>query len=662
MRAMGTTFVTGGTGFIGRYLVERLASRGESIAMLVRPDRVDAHGELLADLDAIATAHGGSLRVIHGDLAVDALALSESDEAFLGRDLERVFHLGAVYDLTASEERLSEVNTEGTRRLLACLTTVGFGGILHHVSSIAVAGDHDGAFSEEEFELGQSHPHAYHRSKYEAERLVRESGLRTRIYRPGAVVGDSRTGEMDKADGVYFLFPLMRRLRDALPRWVRIPVPDAGSLPVVPIDFVADAIEYIAGLPGLDGKVFHVVDPDPPTFVEALNLLSSAAGGPRFARLSRRGRRRLPSAPIWQVVRNLGSVRFFREELLADLSVPAEVAALAGSSTRYGTDNLLTALRGSGIVCPRPREYFFRLWDYWLRQMDPERDPEVVRRRAFAGKRVLVTGASGGVGGALAKQLGALGAIVIVVARREPELAAVTETIRTAGGEAHDYVADLSSMEACDELGVLVTKDHGGIDVLINNAGRSIRRTVADSLARFHDLERLMGINYFAPARLMAAFLPGMRERRSGQIVNVLSAGARMPGPHFGPYTASKAALRQLGDTLASELAHENIFVTSAYLPFVRTPMMDATGKFDDTPAMTADDAAEWMLDATAERRVHAIPTRARLGYLAQMMAPRAASRFMNVVSRIYADDPAQHAGFELDRMVASKFVRGRPV
>ncbi len=665
MPGMGMIFVTGGTGFIGRYLVERLAIRGSDIAMLVRPDRVEAHRERLEDLAGIAAAHGGSLRVIEGDLSDDSLGISTSDEDLLGRDLEAVFHLAALYDLTASEEQLEEVNVEGTRRLLACLSSLGFDGILHHVSSIAVAGDHEGVFSEDAFDVGQSHPHAYHRSKYESERLVRESGLRTRIYRPGAVVGDSRTGEMDKADGLYYAFPLVRKLRDALPRWMRIPIPNSGSLPIVPVDFVADAIDHIAHLPDLDGKAFHVVDPEPPSFVEALNLLSNAAGGPRFTRLPTRagGRgRKLGSSPILQVLQSLGSVRFFRDELLAALSVPSEVAAMAGGSTRYATDNLQRALQGSQLECPKPAAYIPRIWDYWLRQMDPERDPETVRRRAFAGKRVLVTGASGGIGEAVARELGTLGAVVILVARRESELVRVTEEIRTSGGDAHYYVADLSDMASCDELGRRVTSDLGGVDILVNNAGRSIRRTVAESLARFHDLERLMSINYFGPARLMAAFLPGMRERGFGQIVNALSAGTHIPGPHFGPYTASKAALAQLGDVLACEEAHAGIFVTNAFLPFVRTPMMDATGKFDDTPAMTPEEAAVWMLDATATRRAHVIPSRARLGSIAQMVAPRAASRFMNAVHRIYSDDPAKHAGFEVDRMVLGKFVRGRPV
>ena len=670
MPAMGMIFVTGGTGFIGRYLVERLAIRGSDVAMLVRPERVEAHRDRLEHLAGIAAVHGGSLRVVEGDLSDDSLGLSTSDEVLLGRDLEAVFHVAALYDLTASEERLNEVNVEGTRRLLACLSGLGFDGILHHVSSIAVAGDHEGVFSEDALDVGQSHPHPYHRSKYESERLVRESGLRTRIYRPGAVVGDSRTGEVDKADGLYYAFPLMRKLRDALPRWVRVPIPNSGSLPIVPVDFVADAIDHIAqlsdvaGEADLDGQAFHVVDPQPPRLVETLNLLSSAAGGPRFTRLpTRPGRpgRKSGASPFLQVAKTLGSVRFFRDELLAGLSVPTEVADLAGTSTQYGTERLLGALEGSGLECPEPAAYIPLIWDYWLRRMDPERDAETVRRRAFAGKRVLVTGASGGIGEAVARELGVLGAVVFLVARRESELATVTEAIRTAGGSAHYYVADLSEMESCDALGERVSAEHGGVDILINNAGRSIRRTVADSLERFHDLERLMSINYFGPARLMAAFLPGMRERGFGQIVNALSAGTHMPGPQFGPYTASKAALAQLGDTLGGELAHEGIFVTSAFLPFVRTPMMDATGKFDETPAMTSEEAAVWMLDATAERRAHVIPPRARIGSLAKMVAPGAAARFTNALHRIYSDDPTSHPGFEVDRMLAKKFVRGRP-
>jgi NAD(P)-dependent dehydrogenase (short-subunit alcohol dehydrogenase family) len=657
---METVFVTGGTGLIGKHLVERLLARGHRVLLLVRPSAEERRRDVLVRLEAAADASPGELRLVRGDVAEPGLGAS-LDEALGGAPLSHVFHLAAVYDLTAPEADLVRANVDGTRNLLEVLSVRGFGGILHHVSSIAVAGDHRGAFRESDFDVGQGHPHPYHRTKYESERLVRESrSIRHRIYRPGAVVGHSRTGEMDRIDGPYFAFKALRVLRDHVPRWVTLPIPSRGRIPIVPVDFVADAIDHIAHRPGLDGKVFHVVDPDPPHAAQALDLLSAAAGGPRFRPVRGKGVSRLERMPMVAGVRALGAVRALRDMIFGDLGVPASLAGSARLEVELETTELLKALEGSSIRCPRPAEYFPALWDYWLRHLDPDRDPALVRRRYFEGRRVLVTGASSGIGAALAEQCGELGAHVVLVARRERELADVTEAIRRRGGRAHFVVADLTGMEACDAVVQQVLAEHGPVDVLINNAGHSIRRPIADSLDRFHDLERLMQINYLAPARLLRGFLPGMRQQRFGHIINALTAGARVTSPRFGAYTASKAALGQLGATLEAELSHEGIRVTNAYIPWVRTPMMDATGKYADTPAMTPAEAAEWILQAAAEGRSDAITFRARQRFVAHVMAPRLIGRLANIAYRIYADDPAEHPDFAVDRALLGRILPGR--
>ncbi|MFW6087160.1 MAG: SDR family oxidoreductase, partial [Myxococcota bacterium] len=610
--------------------------------------------------EAAAGAAAGELHRVQGDLTEAGLGIGDVTRALGGARLAHVFHLAALYDLTAPEADLVRANVEGTRNLLEALRSWGFEGVLHHVSSIAVAGDHAGVFRESDVDVGQSHPHPYHRTKLESEQLVRQSGMRIRIYRPGAVVGHSRTGEMDRIDGPYFAFKPLRVLRDHVPRWVTVPLTTRGRIPLAPVDFVADAIDHIAHLPGRDGRTFHVVDPDPPEVVRALDLLSAAAGGPRFRRVRVRGLSQLGRTPLWGGVRALGAVRFLRDELLRDLDVPTEAMGAARFALELDTAELDAALDGSTVRCPRPETYFPALWDYWLRHLDPDRDPERTQRRYFEGRRVLVTGASSGIGAALAEQCAALGAEVVLVARREEALAEVANRIRGNGGRAAFIAADLSSEEACDALVRQVLEELGPVDVLINNAGHSIRRTVAESLSRFHDLDRLMRINYFAPARLIRGLLPAMREQRFGHIVNALTAGARIVSPRFGAYTASKAALGQLSTTLAAELAHEGIRVTNAYLPWVRTPMMDATGKYADTPAKTPNEAAAWMLQAVSEGRSDAISFGARQRFVAQAVVPRMAERVANTVLRIYADDPNEHPDFALDRTLLDRIMPGR--
>jgi NAD(P)-dependent dehydrogenase (short-subunit alcohol dehydrogenase family) len=278
----------------------------------------------------------------------------------------------------------------------------------------------------------------------------------------------------------------------------------------------------------------------------------------------------------------------------------------------------------------------------------------------FEGKRVLVTGGSSGIGAAIASRAAAAGAHSVVVARRETELAEVCARIHDQGGRADYLVADLSDLEACDRVVAETESRWGPVDVLVNNAGRSIRRPLAESLERFHDFDRIMAINFFAPVRLIRACLPSMRARGGGRIVNVLSAGARMPAPRFGVYTSSKAALAQLGDTLNAEHGHENILVTSAFLSWVRTDMVSK--KYAKNSAMTPDEAARWILSGVADEKPHLIDKAVARRSALNLFAPRAASRLMNLLYRIYADDPDDHPEVAVHRAIAKRLIRGRPM
>lgn len=367
---MSNYFLTGATGWIGRHLVDRLLDRhpdGDArLWLLVRPSTAARERELLE-----AWRRRGDVRVLEGDLAQPALGLAADavrDVAF-----DHVFHLAAGFALRPEGDELERMNVGGTRALVDWLRGRGFAGVLHHVSSIAVAGDHPGTLGEDELELGQTLHHPYHRSKYEAELLVRGlADLRWRIYRPSAVVGDSRTGFMIRADGSYFMFSMVRRLTALLPAWVPLINPRAGALNMVPVDFVAAAIDAIAHEPGWDGRGFNLVDPDPLSSLETFNVLAAHAGGPRMRATigSRRprGRRR----------RGLGPLVALRDRLLAAVGVPVAAWKAMNLHVTFTTTNVDAALAATSIRCPSQRDYLPRLWDYWALHLDPSRRPRDV--------------------------------------------------------------------------------------------------------------------------------------------------------------------------------------------------------------------------------------------------------------------------------------------
>ncbi|CAM2955619.1 SDR family NAD(P)-dependent oxidoreductase [Prescottella defluvii] len=258
------------------------------------------------------------------------------------------------------------------------------------------------------------------------------------------------------------------------------------------------------------------------------------------------------------------------------------------------------------------------------------RGPFPRRRRgslaeAASGRRVLITGASSGIGRAVALDLGAAGATVLLVARREPELREVVDAVTARGGKAFAYPCDLSDAEASDATIARILGDHDGVDILVNNAGRSIRRSLAQSYERAHDFERTMQINYFAAVRVMLGVLPGMRERRYGQVINVLSAANLFGGPGYGAYVASKAALDEVSMSFQAETLDENITFTSVYMPLVRTAMIAPNAQYLKASALTPEEAARVICDAIVHRPRRMGPTFGRLTRLVDAISPERA-------------------------------------
>lgn len=227
----------------------------------------------------------------------------------------------------------------------------------------------------------------------------------------------------------------------------------------------------------------------------------------------------------------------------------------------------------------------------------------------LAGKRILLTGASSGIGAAAAVQFARRGAVVAVVARRAELLDDLVERIESYGGTAHAFPCDMSDVDAIDVMAAAVEDKLGGIDIVINNAGRSIRRPLAESLERWHDLDRVMRLNLYGPLRLLRAVVPGMLERGDGHVINVATWGVMLESaPLFGVYNASKAGLAVIGGSMEAEWSARGVHTTTLYYPLVKTDMSAPTKAFDRMPGLSAREAAEWMIVAAQTRPLRIAP------------------------------------------------------
>jgi NAD(P)-dependent dehydrogenase (short-subunit alcohol dehydrogenase family)/uncharacterized protein YbjT (DUF2867 family) len=505
-------------------------------------------------------------------------------------------HLAALYDVTADDETSVAANVDGTRHVIELAEDVE-AGCLHHVSSVAVAGDYKGTFTEDMFDAGQRLVTAYHRTKFESERLVREQEVVPfRIYRPAVVVGHSVTGEMDKIDGPYYFFPALARLA-ALPS-VPVIAPDIGSTNIVPVDYVADALARLVNAPGPNGRTFHLVNPTMQSAKSVYNAFARAAGAPTVTwELDERVSK--PLVSLAKLSEYLPGFTLARDAVLDRLGIPPIVlSALTFEST-------FTATSIEGLEAPSLSSYADVLWRYWREHLDPFRARRSARHGSLDGRRVVITGASSGIGRATALKVAADGGVPLLVARRESELEEVRAEIKAAGGHAYVYPCDLTDGESVAKTVAAMLAEQPAIDMLVNNAGRSIRRSIRLSYDRIHDYERAMAINYFGAVRLILALLPHMTERRFGHIVNVSSIGVQGIAPRFSAYVASKAALDYFSKIAATETHGAGVTFTTVHMPLVRTPMIRPTKIYDAFPTKSPDQAADMVMDALRNRPKH---------------------------------------------------------
>jgi NAD(P)-dependent dehydrogenase (short-subunit alcohol dehydrogenase family) len=455
-------------------------------------------------------------------------------------------------------------------------------------------------------------------------------------------VGDSQTGEMEKVDGPYYFFKAIQRLRHVLPEWVPLVGLDLGYTNVVPVDWVAGALEHIAHEPDLDGRAFHLTDPRPQRVDELINELAVAAHAPRFAlSIDKRLIDPLPKWPL-ALAAQLPPWRQVRKLALRELGIPAEVLAHMELVPRFDTVQAGQALAGSALEQPPPlKDYVARLWDYWEREMDPDLRRGRTLKEALSGRHVLITGASSGIGRSTALKVAAAGGVPLLVARSVENLEEVRAEIVAAGGTAYVYSADLADIESIERLLERVLADHRNIDALVNNAGRSIRRSISLSYDRFHDFERTIQLNYFGAVKLIIGLLPHMRERGSGHIVNVSSIGVQTNPPRFSAYVASKAALDAFTRVVSSEVIGDGVTFTTIHMPLVRTPMIAPTKMYDAFPAISPEEAADMICEALRSRPKEMGTRLGKFGEVAYSLSPRTMDRLLHLAYRVFPDSAA---------------------
>lgn len=631
-------FVTGASGLIGKRLVKKLLARKNSVVyFLMRKESESKIDGLLSYWNASKE----EAIPVFGDLQSANLGVSEEDLKSLSKKVDHFFHLAAIYDLKADAEEQIAINVEGTRNTVKLANTIN-AKCLHHVSSIAAAGMFEGIFREDMFEEAEHLDHPYFATKHESEKIVRkECSGAFRIYRPGMVVGDSKTGEMDKVDGPYYFFKLIQRIRQTLPPWMPTIGIEGGRINIVPVDYVVDAMDHIAHLPKLDGKCFHLTDPEPMRVGEVLNTFARAAHAPTMSlRINAALLGFIPNS-IKRSIMSLAPVRRVKDAVMSDLGLPSDMLQFVNYPTRFDNRDTAAALKGSGISCPQLETYAYRLWDYWERNLDPDLFIDHTLRGKVAGKVVVVTGGSSGIGLAVAHKLAEAGATTVICGRDEAKLEEAKKEINERGFDVITYAVDVADMTDCDRFIKLLIAKHGGVDILINNAGRSIRRAIEGSYERFHDFERTMQLNYFGALRLTMGLLPKMVAQKRGHVINISSIGVLTNAPRFSAYVASKAALDAWTRCAASEFVDMGVKFTTINMPLVRTPMIAPTKIYQNVPTLSPDEAANLIVEAIVYKPVRIATRLGIFGEVIHALVPRIAQIVMNTSFRMFPDSDA---------------------
>jgi short-subunit dehydrogenase len=448
---------------------------------------------------------------------------------------------------------------------------------------------------------------------------------------------------------------------------------DLGDTNVVPVDYVARAMDHIAHQPGLDGQAFHLVNPEPQPTVDLINTFADAAKAPRFSvPFDRRVTGVLPSGLVPKALRPSGIVgnalrtpaaQFVLRETIGRLGIPPAVLEHVSFPTKYASRRTEQVLAGSGIACPGLGSYALTLWNYWEEHLDRDTANDKAVVAALTDRTVVITGASSGIGRVTALKVAQAGGVPVLIARGKDKLEETRAEIGAGGGRAHVYCCDLSDLEAIDRLCEQISADLETVDFVVNNAGRSIRRSLELSHDRFHDFERTMALNYFGAIRLVIGLLPKMRAQGSGHIVNISSIGVQTNPPRFSAYVASKSALDSWSNVVSSELVGDGVSFTTIHMPLVRTPMIAPTRIYDRFPTITPAQAADMVIDGLADKPHEINTALGNLGAVAHTLAPRTAFRILHLAYQVFPDSGAASGGDESgttpQQLLLARLLRG---
>jgi short-subunit dehydrogenase len=275
------------------------------------------------------------------------------------------------------------------------------------------------------------------------------------------------------------------------------------------------------------------------------------------------------------------------------------------------------------------------------------------------GRKVMITGASSGIGMASALKIGEAGGTVLLVARTQEKLEEVAAQIEELGGTAYVHRCDLSDIDDIDRMAAEVLDEHGAVDILVNNAGKSIRRSVSRAYDRFHDYQRTMQLNYFAPVKLILSLLPDMRQQGSGHIINISTIGLQMNTPRFSAYVASKAALDAFSRSIGPEVIDDGVHITTVYMPLVRTPMIAPTKIYDRFPTLSPDDAANMIVDAIRKRPKRIATTLGNLGQLSYAVVPGAQDLVVNRAYKLFPEGGSEQEQETAEQRAFARATRG---
>jgi NAD(P)-dependent dehydrogenase (short-subunit alcohol dehydrogenase family) len=347
-----------------------------------------------------------------------------------------------------------------------------------------------------------------------------------------------------------------------------------------------------------------------------------------------------------------------RNMAATQLGIPAEILDVVDLMPTFTAENTREALQGSGITVPKFASYAPKLFRYWAEHLDPDRARRDDPAGPLVGKHVIITGASSGIGRASAVAVAERGATVFALARNAEALDGLVADIRGLGGRAYAFTCDVTDSASVEHTVKDILGRFGHVDYLVNNAGRSIRRSISASTDRMHDYERVMAVNYFGSVRMVLALLPHWRERRFGHVVNVSSAGVQASSPKYSAYIPTKAALDAFAEVVGTETLSDHITFTTIHMPLVKTPMIAPSRRLNPTPPITAEHAAAMVVRGLVDKPARIDTPIGTLADVGMYFTPKLSRR---VLHQLYLGYPDSAAARGIDADEASRTPSRRP-